>query len=103
MPGMSDHRHPPVLDMTPEGEFREKPRPSGLDRFLARAGGIAVLVTAAAGGLVLAAAALFFAALLLPVVIGAALFATLMIWWRRRRLRRMGIEPQGMRIFVVRR
>ena len=95
------HSRPPILDMTPEGEFREKPQPSWLDRVLARTGGIAILVLAAAVGLVLVAVAILFIGLLIPVAIGAGLVAAVSIWWRRRRMRRAGIEPAT--IFVVRR
>jgi hypothetical protein len=103
MQPMSDFRRPPpVLDMTPEGEFREPPKPSGFDAFLARLGGFAVLIGVMAGGLILAALAIFFIGLLLPVVLGAAAVAALSIWWRRRRLRKMGIEPGSVRIVVRR-
>ncbi len=95
------HRRP-VLDMTPEGEFREAPRPSGLNLLLARMGGIAILVAVAAGGLLLVALAIFFIGLLLPVVIGAGAIAAISLWWRRRRLRKMGIEPGPIRIVVRR-
>ncbi|WP_249681399.1 hypothetical protein [Roseococcus pinisoli] len=95
------HR-PPVLDMTPEGEFRDPPRPSGLNAVLAGTSRIALLIALVAGGLLLVALAIFFIGLLLPVVIGAALVASVSMWWRRRRLRRMGIEP-GPLFVVVRR
>lgn len=101
MPPMRDERHPPVLDMTPEGEFREPPKPGRLDRILARTGGIALLVVLATGGLVLAAVAVFFAAILLPVVVGAGVIAFVSLWWRARRLRRMGVKPPG--IVIIRR
>ncbi|WP_421993835.1 hypothetical protein [Roseococcus sp.] len=89
----------PVLDMTPEGEFRDPPRPSGLNALLARTSRIAILVALAAGGLLMVALAIFFIGLLLPVVIGAALIASVSLWWRRRRMRAMGIEPTPF--FVV--
>lgn len=95
------HSRPPILDMTPEGEFREAPRPSWLDRVLARTGGIAILVLAATLGLVLVAVAILFISLLIPVAIGAGLIAAISIWWRRRRMRQAGIQPAT--IFVVRR
>ncbi|MBB3899149.1 hypothetical protein [Roseococcus suduntuyensis] len=95
------HCRPPILDMTPEGEFREAPRPSWLDRVLARTGGIAILVLAATLGLVLVAVAILFISLLIPVAIGAGLIAAISIWWRRRRMRQAGIQPAT--IFVVRR
>ncbi len=102
MPRMSDPRQRPVLDMTPEGEFRDPPRPSRLDRILAKTGGIAVLVLLAAGGLVLAAVAVFFAALLLPVVVAAGAVAFVSLWWRARRMRRQGLDPRVFRIVVRR-
>ncbi len=95
------HRRP-VLDMTPEGEFRDPPRPSGLNALLARTSGLAILVALAAGGLLMVALAIFFIGLLLPVVIGAAAVASVSLWWRRRRMRAMGIQP-GPFFVVVRR
>lgn len=92
----------PVLDMTPEGEFRDPPRPSGLNALLARLSGVAILVALAAGGLLLVALAIFFIGLLLPVAIGAAVIASVTMWWRRRRMRAMGIEP-GPFFVVMRR
>lgn len=92
----------PILDMTPEGEFRERPKPSGFDAFLVRTGGVAILVLAAAVGLVLVAVAILFIGLLIPVVIGAGLIAAVSIWWRRRRLRRAGVSPASFH-FTVRR
>ncbi|MBY0337378.1 MAG: hypothetical protein K2X11_12240 [Acetobacteraceae bacterium] len=79
--------------MTPEGEFRAPPRPTGFNAFLARFGGIAILVAVVAGGLVLAALALVFIGLLLPVLLGAAAVGAVSLWWRRRRLRKMGLDP----------
>ncbi len=94
---------PPVLDMTPEGEFRDPPPKarSGFDRLLARTGGVAMLVAVAAGGLVLAGLALIFVSLLLPVLIGAGAVAAASLWWRMRRLRKQGVVPP--RFVVVRR
>ncbi|WP_240782409.1 hypothetical protein [Roseococcus sp. SYP-B2431] len=92
----------PVLDMTPEGEFRDPPRPSGLNAVLARTSRLAILVGLAAGGLLMVALAIFFIGLLLPVVIGAAAVASVSLWWRRRRMRAMGIEP-GPFFVVMRR
>ena len=80
---------PPILDMTPEGGFREPtPAPTGwLDRALARVGGAALLLALAAGGLVVVALAFVLLGLLLPIAICAALVAFVTIWWRLRRLR----------------
>lgn len=104
---MDTNRRPPVLDMTPEGEFRDSqpPRPAGpLDRALARLGGIAVLVAAAAGGLVLAGVALLAIGILLPVMIVAGAVGAASIWWRMRRARQQGgAEPRPVRVVVIRR
>lgn len=100
---MDPQRHPIVLDMTPEGEFRDAPsRPAAgkLDRALARIGGAAVLVALAAGGLVLAAVAILFAALALPVLIVAGAIRGGSIWWRIRRARKAG---QPVPFVVIRR
>lgn len=98
-------RSPPVLDMTPEGEFRDPVSPARatwLDRALARLGGAALLVTLVAGGLVVVALAVLFVGLLLPVAIGAGLIAFASLWWR---LRRAGMRPGGrpVRFVVLRR
>ncbi len=104
---MDTNRRPPVLDMTPEGEFRDPqpPRPAGLlDRALARLGGIAVLVAAAAGGLVLAGVALLAISILLPVMIVAGVVGAASIWWRMRRARQQGgAEARPVRVVVIRR
>jgi hypothetical protein len=108
---------PPILDMTPDGAFRDPMRaaaPGGtwLDRALARIGGAALLLALAAGGVVLVAFALVFVGLLLPIVIGAGLIAFASLWWRMRRLRAQGgdgaggpgVPPApGLRVFVIRR
>ncbi len=100
---MNDERpRPAVLDMTPDGEFRQAPPPSGPNLLLARIGGVAMLVGVAAGGLLLVALAILAIGLLLPVVIGAGVIAALSLWWRRRQLRKMGIEPAPIRIIVRR-
>lgn len=109
---MDPHRGPatppPVLDMTPEGEFREPPAPPApglLDRVLARIGGVALLLTLVAGGLVVAALAILFLGLLLPVLAVAGLVAFGSLWWRLRRLRAAGGVPPGggVRFVVIRR
>lgn len=85
-----------MLDMTPDGEFRDPlpPRRTWLDRALGRVGGVALLVALATGGLLLVALAVVFVGLLLPVVIGAGLIAFVSLWWRVRRARRAG-GPRG--------
>jgi hypothetical protein len=100
---MDPQRRPPVLDMTPEGEFLDPvpPRPaSALDRLLARIGGVAVLVALAAGGLVLAGVAIMFAALALPVLIIAGAIGGFSLWWRIRRAQKQG---QPIPIVIIRR
>lgn len=100
---MDTHRRPPVLDMTPEGDFRDPappPRAGTLDRILGRVGGVALLVALAAGGLVLAAVAIMFAALALPVLVVAGAIGAASIWWRLRRARRNG---EAVRFVVIRR
>lgn len=86
---------PPVLDMTPDGEFRDPlpPRRSWLDRALGRVGGAALLVAIAAGGLLVVALAILFLGLLLPVVVGAGLVAFGTLWWRARRMRAQSGGP----------
>ncbi|MDQ1079241.1 hypothetical protein [Pseudoroseomonas cervicalis] len=77
----------PVLDMTPEGEFRD-PAPrkaSWLDRVLMRLGGVAALVAIVAAGIVVAGIAVAFFALALPVALVAGLVAFGSLWWRARR------------------
>ena len=90
---------PPILDMTPEGGFREPTAaPKGwLDRTLTQVGGVALLLALAAGGLVVVALAFVLLGLLLPIAIGAGLVAFVTIWWRLRRLRARG----GTSPFVV--
>lgn len=99
---MDPHRRPPVLDMTPEGEFRDPmPRPAtGFDRLLARLGASATLVALGAGFLVLAGIALVFAALAVPVLLVAGAIGAGSIWWRLRRMRRNG---QAVRFVVIQR
>lgn len=81
------HRRPPVIDMTPEGEFRDPvpPRATGLDRLLARLGGIAILVAVGAAALVLAGLAVLAIGVLLPVAIIAGAIGAGSLWWRARR------------------
>jgi Flp pilus assembly protein TadB len=90
---MSDTRPPIIIDMTPEGEFRDPPPPQprrGLDRLLARLGGVAILVALSAGGLLLAALALLAIGVLLPIVLAAGAIGALTLWWRSRKARSIG-------------
>jgi UDP-N-acetylmuramyl pentapeptide phosphotransferase/UDP-N-acetylglucosamine-1-phosphate transferase len=93
---MDPHRPPPVLDMTPEGEFRDtapRPRAGTLDRILGRVGGVAILVALVAGGLLLASLAVVFVGLILPVLLVAGAVGAVSIWWRLRRARKRGTVP----------
>lgn len=85
-------RRPPVIDMTPDGQFRELglPRGTWVDRTLARVGGVAILLAVVAGGLVIAALAFALVGLLLPVLLGASVVGAAALWWRARRLRAGG-------------
>ena len=87
-------RRPVVIDMTPEGEFRDPPPAGPMDRFLARSGGWAALAAVVATGLVVAALALTALAVLVPVALGAGLVAWIAFRWRMYRLRRQGVAPR---------
>ncbi|MCA3278052.1 MAG: hypothetical protein ING10_02165 [Roseomonas sp.] len=90
---MSDKRPPIILDMTPEGEFREPPAPPvprGLEGLLSRLGGVAMLVALSAGGLLMAAVALLAIGVLLPIVLVAGTIGAVIIWWRLRKARARG-------------
>ena len=68
----------PVLDMTPDGQFRTPPPTPWASRILR----YAIVVAVVAGGLAIAALALWFALMLIPVVLGAALVAYFALRWR---------------------
>ena len=90
---MSDKRPPIIIDMTPEGEFRDPPQPPaprGLEGFVSRLGGVAMLVALSAGGLLLAAVALVAIGVLLPIVLAAGAIGAITIWWRLRKARARG-------------
>lgn len=85
---MDPHRRPPVLDMTPEGEFRDPTAPPArgtLDRLLARIGAAGVLIAAACAGLMLAGLALLAIGILVPVALVAGAVGAGSLWWRARR------------------
>ncbi|MFN9092055.1 MAG: hypothetical protein ACK5V0_11290 [Alphaproteobacteria bacterium] len=85
---MSDKRPPIIIDMTPEGEFRDPAPPParrGFDRLLARLGGVAMLVALGAGGLLMAALALLAIGLLLPILLVAGAIGAATLWWRLRK------------------
>jgi|1048.fasta_scaffold07488_3 hypothetical protein len=90
---MSDKRPPIIIDMTPEGEFRDPvppPAPRGLEGLLARLGGAAMLVALSAGGLLLAALAVLAIGVLLPIVLAAGAIGAITLWWRLRKARARG-------------
>ncbi len=64
-------REPPLLDLTPDGQFRRPVRPS----WAMRLAGWALVVAILAGGLAAAAVALWLALALIPVAIVAGLVA----------------------------
>ncbi len=70
-----EFRWPPrqrrVIDMTPDGQFRDGPRLPLSTRVL----GIAILVAVVAGAVAIAALALYVALALIPVALGAAAVA----------------------------
>jgi hypothetical protein len=77
---------PPVLDMTPEGEFRGAPgwKPPGSTTPWANKLLRYALVVAVLGGFVLVAAlALWLALLMIPVVAAAAIIGYAAYHWRR--------------------
>ena len=110
---MNDPRRPaspPILDMTPEGEFRDAPGHAGvlppqtwLDRVLTRVGSAAAVLAAAAGSFVLVALAIIFLGFLIPILLGAGLIAFGSLWWRLRRARARGEAVDGIRFMVIRR
>ncbi|WP_198371573.1 hypothetical protein [Roseomonas rosulenta] len=103
---METHRRPPVIDMTPEGEFRDAPpSPAAglLDRALARVGAAGMVVAVVAGGLLLAGLAVLAISILLPIAILAGAIGAGSLWWRMRRARRDGTAPQGVRFVIIRR
>ena len=90
---MSEKRPPIIIDMTPEGEFRDPPpppAPRGFDVVLARLGGAAMLVALATGGLLVAALALLAIGVLLPIVLTAGAIGAVTLWWRLRKARARG-------------
>ena len=90
---MSDKRPPIIIDMTPEGEFRDPPpppAPRGFERVLARLVGMALLVALSAGGLLLAALALVAVGVLLPILLATGAIGATTIWWRLRKARARG-------------
>ncbi|PZW39863.1 hypothetical protein C8P66_12766 [Humitalea rosea] len=95
-PGRPD---PVILDMAPDGSFREAPRAAPMDRALGGIGGVAMGVAGVALALSLGALAFLALTVLVPVVLVAGSIAAVTIWWRLRRLRQQGGSIQ----FVMRR
>jgi len=85
-------RQRPVIDMTPEGEFRgPQARPASFtDKVMARVGGVAALVALVAGGVVVAGIAIAFFAIALPIAVLAGAVAFGSLWWRMKRAGRQG-------------
>lgn len=103
---MDTQRRPPVIDMTPEGEFRDPVPPRAarpLDRALARIGAAGMLVAFVAGGLVLAGLAILAISVLLPIAIVAGAVGAASLWWRMRRARRDGTQPRPVPFIIIRR
>lgn len=74
----------PVIDMTPDGQFRAPPPTPWATRILR----YAIVVGVLAAGLAMAAFALWFALMLVPIAIGAALVAYAAFRWRLWKARR---------------
>lgn len=82
--------HRPLLDMTPEGEFRDRPpQPGGsrLNRLLLRVGAAAIVLAVIAGLLALAAVAVISLAVLIPAALIFGAVGAVSLWWRMRRHR----------------
>ena len=90
---MSDKRPPIIIDMTPEGEFRDQPpppAPRGFEGWLSRLGNAAVLLALSGFGLLMAALAVLAIGVLLPIVLIAGTIGAAIIWWRLRKARARG-------------
>lgn len=93
-------RRPPVIDMTPEGQFTTPPPPTGLDRALGTVLRVALLVGGVAAVLMAGALALVALSILIPVLLLAGVIAGGILWWKMRQARRSGVP---FRFVVVRR
>jgi hypothetical protein len=79
----------PVIDMTADGRFVDRPMPQpGVPPVPSHIIGMGVLVAAVAGGLAIAALALWLALTLIPIAIAGAAIAygvfRFQMWWARR-------------------
>jgi len=93
-------RRPPVLDMTPEGQFTTPPPPGPVDRALGSLLRVALLVGGIAAVLMLGALAVVAISILLPVLLLAGVISGGILWWKMRQARRAGVP---LRFVVVRR
>ena len=93
-------RRPPILDMTPEGDFTTPPPPSALDRAMGKVLRVALVVGGIAFALLMASLALVAIGILLPILAVAALVSGGILWWRLRQARRDG---RPLQFVVVRR
>ncbi len=93
-------RRPPILDMTPEGDFTTPPPPNALDRAMGKALRVALVIGGIAGALLMASLALVAIGILLPILAAAALVSGGILWWRLRQARRGG---RPLQFVVVRR
>ena len=91
---------PPVLDMTPEGQFTTPPPPTGLDRALGSVLRVALLVGGLAAVLMVGALALVALSILIPVLLVAGVIGGSILWWKLRQAKRSGVP---LRFVVVRR
>jgi hypothetical protein len=67
-------RPAPIIDMTPDGGFIDRPQP-GVPPIPARIMGVAILVAILGAGMAIALLALWLALTLIPIVLGAGLIA----------------------------
>lgn len=93
-------RRPPILDMTPEGQFTTPPPPSPVDRVMGHVLRLSLVVAGVAGALILASLALVAIGILLPILLAAGLVSGGILWWRMRAARR---EGRAMPFMVIRR
>lgn len=85
-------RHPPELDMLPDGSFRQPVRPPILTRIFLWA----VVVAAIAGALAVAAFALWLVLILLPVALIAGAIAWLALRFQLWRTRDGGLQQRNL-------